>query len=108
MKLALFTASGLVCGLASLLYTALYATARPDAGRGLELEGVACVVLGGTRIRGGKATLTGTLAGLLIIGILRYGLEMAGVKSEHLVIGVGCLLVVAAVFSERLSAGSGT
>jgi rhamnose transport system permease protein len=104
IKLALFTASGLVCGLASLLYTALYATARPDAGRGLELESIACVVLGGTRIRGGKATVTGTLAGLLLIGILRYGLEMAGVKSEQLVVVVGCLLVVAAVFSERFSA----
>lgn len=107
MKFALYTASGLVCGLASLLFTAQYATARADAGRGLELEVIACVVIGGTRISGGSGSVVGSLLGLLIIGILRYGLEMRGMPSQHLVILVGVLLIVTAVFNEWMARRSG-
>jgi rhamnose transport system permease protein len=103
MNLILYTACGAVCGIASLFNTALYATAKADAAMGLELEAIACVVIGGTRISGGEGSVIGSLLGLLIIGILRYGLEMAGVKSQHVVIVVGALLVVTAVVNEWLA-----
>ena len=44
---------------------------------------------------------------LLIIGILRYGLEMAGVRSQHVVIVVGFLLIATAVFNEWMAARKG-
>ena len=103
MNLALYTACGAVCGIASLFNTALYATAKADAAMGMELEAIACVVIGGTRISGGEGSVIGSLLGLLIIGILRYGLEMAGVKSQHVVIFVGALLVATAVINEWLA-----
>jgi rhamnose transport system permease protein len=103
LTLWLYTACGFVCGCAASVYTALYATARPDAAKGLELEVIACVVVGGTRISGGQASVLGSLLGLLLIGILRYGLEMAGVKSQHLVIVVGVLLIVMVVFNEWMA-----
>ncbi len=107
LKLGLYAASGLVCGLASLFHTALYATAKADTAMGLELEVIACVVVGGTRISGGDASVIGTLLGLLIIGILRYGLDMAGVDSENIVIVVGALLIVTAVFNEWMAGRTG-
>ncbi|MEW5979580.1 MAG: ABC transporter permease [Acidobacteriota bacterium] len=105
-KLAIYAASGLVAGMASLVYTALFATARPDAGKGIELEVIACVVLGGTRIGGGSATVMGSLIGLLIVGIMRYGLEMAGMKSEFLIISMAGVLILSAVLNEQLSSWS--
>ena len=105
LKLALYAASGLTAGLATICYTALYATARADAGRGMELEAIASVVLGGTPIRGGRGSVTGSLIGVLILGILRYGLEMGGVASEHLIIFVGGLLIATAVLNEWLASG---
>ena len=42
------------------------------------------------------------LLGLLIIGILKYGLNMAGVKSQNVVIVVGLLLIATAVLNERM------
>jgi rhamnose transport system permease protein len=107
LKWAIYVMAGGVCGIASVLYTSLYATARPEAGRGMELEAIACVVVGGTRISGGRGTVTGTILGLLIIGVLRYGLEMAGIPSQHLIIFVGILLIVTAVLNEWLSGKGG-
>ena len=98
---------GFMAGVASLFYTAVYATARADGGTGLELEAIAAVVIGGTRISGGQASVTGTLLGLLIIGILRYGLELSGVKSQNVVIIVGLLLIVTAVFNEWMARRAG-
>ena len=104
MTVALYTGCGAVCGLAALFNTALYATAKADAATGMELDAIACVVIGGTRISGGQGSVVGSLLGLLIIGILRYGLEMAGVKSQHVVIFVGGLLIATAVLNEWTAA----
>lgn len=107
LKWGLYSMTGGICGIASVFYTSLYATARPEAGRGMELEAIACVVVGGTRISGGQGTVIGTILGLLIIGVLRYGLEMAGIPSQRLIIFVGVLLIVTAVLNEWLSGKGG-
>lgn len=104
LQFGIYTACGALCGIAALFHTALYATAKADTAQGLELDVIACVVVGGTRISGGRASVTGTLLGLLIIGILRYGLDMAGVKSQYIIIFVGALLIVTAVFNEWVGA----
>lgn len=103
MKLALYTAAGAMAGVAALLNVALYNTAKSDAGIGLELEAIACVVLGGTRISGGQASIAGTLLGLVIIGILRHGLTLAGYRSQVGVIIVGVLLIATVVLNEWLA-----
>ncbi|MBI5091562.1 MAG: ABC transporter permease [Candidatus Hydrogenedentes bacterium] len=107
MKLLLYTVTGLICGVTSIFYTALYASARPDAGKGLELDAIACVVVGGTRVSGGQGSVLGTLLGLLIIGILKYGLEMASVPSEQLVIYIGALLILMTIFNEWVASNRG-
>jgi len=107
VKTALYAGCGAVCGLASLFHTALYATAKADTAKGLELEVIACVVVGGTRISGGRASVTGSFLGLLIVGVLRYGLYMAGMKSQYVIIVVGSLLVVMAVLNEWMGARKG-
>jgi rhamnose transport system permease protein len=103
MTFWLYTGCGAVCGVAALFNTALYATAKADAAMGLELDAIACVVIGGTRISGGEGSVIGSLLGLLIIGILRYGLEMAGIKSQYVVIFVGALLIITAILNEWLA-----
>ena len=107
LKAMLYTASGLVCGIGALFHTALYATAKADTAAGLELEAIACVVVGGTRISGGRGSVTGTLLGLLIIGVLRHGLLMAGVRQQYVLIYVGILVIVAAVLNERIALRKG-
>ncbi len=102
----LYTACGLVCGLAAVIYTARFATARPDAGTGLELEVIACVVIGGTRITGGNGSVLGTFLGVLILGTLRFGMDMSGVLQEYQIILVGLLVIAAAIANEWLAGRS--
>lgn len=101
VKCLLFTICGGLCGLAAIFHTAFYATAKADTAMGMELEVIACVVIGGTRISGGRASIPGALLGLLIIGILQFGLEMSGVRSRNIIIIVGLVLIVTAVINER-------
>ena len=71
---------------------------------------IACVVVGGTRISGGRGTVIGTLFGLLIIGMLGFGLDMAEVDwlgSQHIVIFVGALVIVTAIFNEWMARWKG-
>lgn len=100
LKALLFAATGLVAGAAALFHTALYSTAKADTAAGMELEAIACVVIGGTRISGGQASVVGTLLGLCIIGILRYGLLMADVSAQHIEIVIGVLLIATVVLNE--------
>ncbi len=101
LKCLLFTACGGLCGLAAVFHTAFYATAKADTALGMELEVIACVVIGGTRISGGRASMPGALLGLLIFGILQFGLEMSGVRSRNIIIIVGLVLILTAVMNER-------
>ncbi len=107
LKFWLYTAAGAVAGTAAAFNITLFDTAKPDAATGMELEAIACVVVGGTRISGGQGSVLGTLLGLGIIGILRYGLELYGLQSETVIIVVGVLLIVTAVFNEWVSRGQG-
>lgn len=103
LNLTIYSLCGLVCGLAAINWTARFATAHPGAGQGLELEVIAVVVLGGTRITGGSGSIVGSFLGLLIIGLIRFGLDLNDVKQQYQIILIGILLVVIAGFNEWLA-----
>lgn len=67
LKFGLYTLSGLLAGVATLIYVSRFDTAKADAGMAIELEVIAAVVIGGTSIFGGRGTLFGTSLGLLLI-----------------------------------------
>jgi rhamnose transport system permease protein len=110
VKLGLYTATGLLTALGALISTARFSTARADAGAGLELEVIAAVVLGGTAITGGRGSVVGTLLGVLILGVARNGLTLAGVEQEWRSMMTGAILVAAAISDQwiaRRDAGRG-
>ena len=63
MKLLIYTFSGLMAGLAGVIFVSRVSTTRSDMGTGLELDVIAAVVLGGTSIFGGTGTILGTVLG---------------------------------------------
>jgi rhamnose transport system permease protein len=107
VRFGLFLASGLVCGLAAITYMGRFATAHPADHAGLELQAIACVVIGGTRITGGGGSVVGTFLGLLILAILGFGLEMMGVVQQIQTILIGLLVVTIAVFNEWMAGRRG-
>jgi ribose transport system permease protein len=61
-----------------------------------ELDAIAAAVIGGTSLTGGVGTVSGTVIGAFVIGILRNGLNMSGVSAftQQILIGVVILLAV--------------
>ncbi|MCP2164213.1 ABC transporter permease [Goodfellowiella coeruleoviolacea] len=93
-KLVLFVLTGAVAALAGIVYTFRFSSARADNGTGLELAVVAAVLLGGVSIFGGRGTLGGVVAGVLLLGSLRNLLILDDVSTEVLTVVTGLLLLV--------------
>jgi ribose transport system permease protein len=68
----------------------------------MELDAIAAVVVGGTLLTGGRATIIGTLLGALIIQLVRYTLLANGVPDPAALI-VKAALIVVAVWLQRQS-----
>jgi rhamnose transport system permease protein len=93
-KFWLYVASGAVSGLVGVLWTLRYSSARADNGAGLELAVVAAVLLGGVSIFGGKGSLPGVLAGVVLLTALQNALRLEDVSGQALNIVTGVLLVL--------------
>jgi rhamnose transport system permease protein len=89
--------AGAIAALAGVFWTLRYASARADNGTGLELSVVAAVLLGGVSIFGGRGTLVGVLAGVLLLGTVRNALQLADVSTDTLTVVTGALLIVSVV-----------
>ncbi|GAB2591035.1 ABC transporter permease [Streptomyces capparidis] len=101
IKLVLFVVTGLFASFAGIVYTLRYGSARADNGLGLEMIVIAGVLLGGVDFDGGRGTLFGAVAGVLLIGLLRNLLTLNDVANEVQVIVTGVLLVLS-VLTPRL------
>ena len=68
-----YAVSGLLSGLAGIVLASRLDSSRPSAGLGYELDAIAAVVIGGASLSGGVGGIGGTVAGVLIIGVLHNG-----------------------------------
>jgi rhamnose transport system permease protein len=101
--LLIYTASGLIAGLAAVIFVSRVSTTRSDMGTGLELDVITAVVLGGTSIFGGRGTIIGTLLGLMLMQALKNGLALAGVKGDGTIVVIGAVLIATILISNMFS-----
>ncbi|MFQ5740025.1 MAG: ABC transporter permease [Acidobacteriota bacterium] len=101
-KTAVYAVSGLASGLAAIILTARLNSAQPIAGIMYELDAIAATVIGGSSLMGGRGTLTGTLIGALIMGVLRNGLNLLGVSSFLQQIVIGSVIIIAVLVDAML------
>lgn len=88
--------SGLLAGMTGCVLMSRLVTAQPSEGLMYELDAIAAAVIGGTSLTGGVGTISGTVIGAFVIGILRNGLNMGGVSAftQQILIGLVILLTV--------------
>jgi rhamnose transport system permease protein len=98
--LLIYAASGLISGLAAIIFVSRVSTTRSDMGTGLELDVITAVVLGGTSIFGGRGTVIGTLLGLILMQALKNGLALAGVKGDGTIVVIGLILIATIIISN--------
>ena len=93
-----FVAGGALTGIAALLNAVRFNQIPSNAGLGLEMKVVAAVVVGGTAITGGRGSLTGTLLGVILLGMVGPALTFLGVSAywERAIQGAIILSAVAA------------
>ena len=108
VKLAVFTISGAMAGLAAIVAISRLSVARYNIATGgdSELAVITAVVLGGTDIAGGRGGVLGTVVALFLLGVLRNGMEAANKTSETQLAVTGALLVIS-VLLGRASARAG-
>ena len=96
-----YTICGFFAGLAGLLLAGRTNSGFPNAGIGIELDAIAAVIIGGASFFGGRGTVLGAMAGVLIIGLLRNGLNINNVSSFWQMILIG-LVIIMAVYLDVL------
>ncbi|WP_299653837.1 ABC transporter permease [uncultured Jannaschia sp.] len=104
LTVGVYVMSGLLAGLGGVVLAMRLDSVQPTAGFTYELDTIAAVVIGGTSLSGGQGGIAGTIVGVLIIGVLRNGLNLLGVSpfTQAVVIGVVIALAVAAeAFKKR-------
>lgn len=94
VECGVFVMSGLLAGLAAIITVARGATAIPDAGRFTEMTAITAVVLGGTPVSGGNATILGTGLGVLTIGLITNGVRAYGRGDIWVLLVLGLALLV--------------
>src|SRR6266545_637216 len=95
LLLGVYATAGLIYGVAALLLVARTSVGDPQAGQTDNLDSITAVVLGGTSLFGGRGSVIGTLIGALIVGIVRNGLQLLGVRSIYQVLITGMLVILA-------------
>ena len=95
VKVAAFTVSGACAGLAAVMLVSRNFSGSPTMADNLLLPAVAAIVVGGTAITGGHGSLWRSLAGALVVTLLRVGLPIVGVPSAYEQILYGAIIVAA-------------
>jgi ribose/xylose/arabinose/galactoside ABC-type transport system permease subunit len=100
-----YTISGVLAGLASMIYTAKTGAAQSNIGVGYETDAIAAAVLGGTSFAGGIATIPGCVLGIFIIGLIYNGMNMIGVSSYYQSIVKVCIIIGAVMLDMIMNKG---
>ncbi|OGV66418.1 MAG: hypothetical protein A3K19_27810 [Lentisphaerae bacterium RIFOXYB12_FULL_65_16] len=104
IKLMLYSVSGLMAGLAAVLFVARRNTAKADIGTGMELDVITAVVLGGTSIFGGHGRIPGTLLGVLLIHETREFVSWRWNNDELIFVVTGVLLIASVLIHSLFTA----
>ena len=98
----LFTITGGLAGLAGSIAASRIGSGNPRIGDGFEFDVIIAIILGGTRLAGGRGTILGTLIAALIVAAIGSGLNMLGMLSFWQKVLKGAILVLAILLNEKL------
>lgn len=86
---------GVFIGLAGIAYAATYTSILPGEGMGMETDAIAGVIIGGTSMAGGVASVAGTLVGVFIMAVLKTGLPFIGLQPHYQMFITGTVIIIA-------------
>lgn len=99
----LYILLGLACGIAAVMLMARTTTGSSTHGTLYELDAIAAVVIGGTLLSGGRATLVGTVLGVLIFTTLTNVFTLNNLDTSTQAVAKGAIIVVAVLLQQRVA-----
>lgn len=104
VELMVYVMSALCAAVVGLILSARISSGQPTAGEGYELDAIAAVAIGGTSMSGGIGTLTGTIFGFILLGLMTNSMNLLNINSFYQEIAKGILIIIA-VFLDMTSKG---
>jgi rhamnose transport system permease protein len=106
VRVLVFGLSGFMAGAAGVVYVGYFGSARADSADGALLDVVTVVVLGGVDIFGGSGSMVGVFLAVILVAVLRNGMQLANLGGDTQNIAIGTLLLVAIVAGNLARAAS--
>lgn len=99
-QVSIYVITGAVAALTGVIYAARFGAVQTSIGSGIELTTIAAVIIGGTSMMGGVATMVGSLLGCLLVSTISNALVLIGVSVywQNLIFG---LILIAALYIDR-------
>jgi ribose transport system permease protein len=102
VKMGVYTLVGLLVSVAAIIETSrLNSISSSSSGVQYELDAIAAVIIGGTRMTGGRGKIMGTFFGVLILGILNNMMNLMNVSPHLQGFVKGLIIIIAVVFQKR-------
>ncbi len=97
-----YALEGLLIGVAAIIESARMGSMNTaNAGQGYELDAIAAVVVGGTRMSGGRGSILSTVIGMLIIGVMNTLLNLLGVPPFLRAAFKGAIIILAVLLQRK-------
>ncbi len=94
-KTMVFVITGVLSAASGILLASRLNGASPNLGTGFELDAIASVIIGGTSFMGGIGTISGTVIGAIIIGVINNGMSLLGINTFYQMIVKGFIIILA-------------
>jgi ribose/xylose/arabinose/galactoside ABC-type transport system permease subunit len=104
IKIAVYTLSGFLAGMAGLLLASRLISGNPTSGQGYELDAIAAVIIGGVSMSGGAGKWYGVVIGALLIAVIGNGLDILNVSSHFQLIIKGSIIILAVLVDMKSKA----
>ncbi|MBN9233969.1 MULTISPECIES: L-arabinose ABC transporter permease AraH [Phyllobacteriaceae] len=106
-RIWIFALQGLTCAVAGILLASRITSGQPNAAVGLELSVISACVLGGVSLDGGRATMSGVIVGVLIMGIAENVMNLLNIPAFYQYIVRGVILLIAVLLDNLRSSALG-
>jgi len=105
VEMSAYIISAICASIVGMILSARISSGQPNSGTGYELDAIAAVAIGGTSMNGGVGSLTGTVLGFILIGLLSNSMNLLNINSFYQQIVKGALIIIA-VFLDMKSKGN--
>ena len=104
--ISVYALAGIICGFAGWVAIGRVGSVSPISFDTVNLGSITAVVIGGTSLFGGRASIVGSVLGAMIVGVFNTGLSLAGVDDYWQMFAAGTLVIIAVALDQWLRRAS--